>query len=455
MSVAAAQSLTPWYRRGVGPALRTTALFILHQWLLIGIGVVCVLAYYFPDVAKNGGTIRSEYSVLYGAMAVIFLISGLSVPRAKLFLHLFNWRLHTLVQGFSFLVMPALMLAIVHIILAGDPQQHIDRAVLAGYVFLACIPTTIASNVVMTRSAGGDDAAALVEVIIANFLGPFITAGWTVALLPADPAFDPWRSANGDLSAMYRDVFKQLGLAVLLPLVVGQLVRWSWPDRVAAALHTYRLPKLSTACLLLLVWTTFSTAFATKALQTLSSQTIIFTTTFNIALYIFLTAACFLLCRPPTFLAALKISIPVPVPVPSRMHQKKHEFRPFRPLPAKETIAVCFCGPAKSTALGIPLLYAMWGPLELYLKAKTSVPVLLFTTEQICVAHFFVHFFRAWRARVEDGSLEDGGGEDMRREVEGERGDEERMDGEEGEGLGVGKEAVGVQTGPRAQGWVE
>ncbi|PYH85887.1 hypothetical protein BO82DRAFT_371303 [Aspergillus uvarum CBS 121591] len=424
----------PWYRRGVGQALTTTARFLLRQWLLIGIGVVCVLAYYFPNVAKNGGIIRSEYSVLYGAMALIFLISGLSVPREKLFRHLLNWRLHVLVQGISFLFIPALMLAVVHIILVGDPHAHIDRAVLAGYVFLACIPTTIASNVVMTRSAGGDDAAALVEVIIANFLGPFVTAGWTMTLLPADPAFDPWRaSADGDLSAMYRDVFKQLGLAVLLPLVVGQLVRWTWPDRTAWVLQTFKLPKLSTACLLLLIWSTFSSCFATGALQTLSAQTIIFVTLFNIALYIFMTAVCFIFSRPPAFLASLAIPIPVPAFL-SRFisaaenpgeddgakRRKVVEFRPFRPMDPKEAIAVCFCAPAKSNALGIPLLYAMWGSLELYLKAKTSVPVLLFTTEQICVAHFFVHWFRKWRVRVEGVQLGDaegsGEGEGSKRE---------------------------------------
>lgn len=74
----------------------------------------------------------------------------------------------------------------------------------------------------------------------------------------------------------------------------------------------------------------------------------------------------------------------------------------------EETIAVCFCGPAKSTALGIPLLYAMWQPVDLFLKAKTSVPVLLYTTEQICVAHFFVQLFRWWHARIVDKEDLDG-----------------------------------------------
>lgn len=234
--------------------LKGVLMLILRQWLLIGIGVACVLAYFFPNVAKHGGVIRSEYSVLYGVIAIIFLISGLSIPRQKLFKQFLNWRLHIVVQVISFLFIPALVLAVVHAILAGDPHGHIDRAVLAGYILTACIPTTIASNVVMTRAAGGDDAAALVEVLLANVLGPFVTAAWTVSLLPKTAEFDVWRYGGGSLGSMYKDVFQQLGLSVLLPLFVGQLVRWTWPDRTAWVLQKTKLPKLATVCMLLLIW---------------------------------------------------------------------------------------------------------------------------------------------------------------------------------------------------------
>ncbi|KAF7596756.1 hypothetical protein BBP40_000184 [Aspergillus hancockii] len=136
-------------------------------------------------------------------MALIFLISGLSIPR------------------YLVLFIPALVLAVVHAILAGHPHGHIDPAVLAGYILTACIPTTIASNVVITRSVGGDDATALVEVLIATFLGPFVTAAWTVTVLPDTEEFEPWRDGGGDLTDMYRDVFKQLGLSVAYSLGGG------------------------------------------------------------------------------------------------------------------------------------------------------------------------------------------------------------------------------------------
>ncbi|KAL4892322.1 putative sodium bile acid cotransporter [Aspergillus ambiguus] len=369
--------------------------FLLHQWLLIGIAVACVLAYFFPSVAKHGGIIRAEYSILYGAMALIFLVSGLSIPRDKLLRHARNWRLHLLVQGISFLLVPALVLAVVHIILAADraPTPRIDRALLAGYLFTACIPTTIASNVVMTRSAGGDDAAALVEVLLANIVGPFLSPAWTVVLLPPRPAFAPWRGAAAahGLSAMYVQVFRQLGLGVLLPLVVGQAVRWTWPEATASVVQKTRLAKVGSFCMLLLVWSTFSSCFATGALQTLSAANIAFVVAFNVALYVALTGASFGLCWLLTWSGAEDRDGP----------GWRGGGCGLAPLAPPETIAVCFCAPAKSTSLGIPLLYAMWAPLELFIKAKTSVPVLLYTTEQICVAHVFVQVFRRWSARAD------------------------------------------------------
>ncbi|KAL4871159.1 hypothetical protein BDV12DRAFT_38476 [Aspergillus spectabilis] len=407
------------------PTWKRIGVFIRHQWLIIGIGLACLLGYLFPNVAKHGGVIRSEYSILYGAVAIVFLISGLSIPQEKLVRQLFNWRLHILVQVTSFLFVPAVVLVVVHAILAGDTDAKIDRAMLAGFIFTACIPTTIASNVVMTRSAGGDDAAALAEVLIANILGPFVTAGWTVALLPDSAEFDVWRDQNGDLTTMYRDVFKQLGLAVLVPLAVGQVVRFLWPEQTGRIIQKYKIAKIGSACLLLMIWTTFSSCFATGALQDLSTESILFVVFFNVGLYIFLTAVCFFLSRPPQSLCT---------------RTKFSRWQVLKKIPPEETIAVCFCGPAKSTALGIPLLYAMWTPVDLFIKSKTSVPVLLYTTEQLFAAHFFVQAFRWWKRRLDkrrqcEEAAEDGGA---------------GLNGQRAASLSTDHEAVGTRNEPKS-----
>lgn len=63
-------------------------------------------------MAAHGGIIKSEYSILYGAVAFIFLVSGLQLSHEKLRLNLTSWRLHIMVQGISFVLIPVMQLSV-------------------------------------------------------------------------------------------------------------------------------------------------------------------------------------------------------------------------------------------------------------------------------------------------------------------------------------------------------
>ena len=80
------------------------------------------------------------------------------------------------------------------------------------------------------------------------------------------------------------------------------------------------------------------------------------------------TTFCFLLARPP-YLAKM---------------------------PKMETVAVCFCGAAKTTALGIPLVTVMWTHFDEDVRANIQIPVVLYTTEQIFLAQALVWWFKWW-----------------------------------------------------------
>lgn len=234
---------------------------------------------FYQDFAATGGPIRPEFSILYGSVAIIFLISGLQLSPEKLRANLFNWRLHLIVQGISFIIIPVIWLctstllplsctllstladmvykAIMWIIIAaGDLRtQAIDTSILIGMLVTSCLPTTIASNVVMTRNAGGDDAAAIIEVVIGNVFGSFLSPGLIYVFIPSRPEFQQWAPAQpSDLGEMYGNVAQKLGLTVILPLAVGQGVRMLFEKQVVWCVTKLYLGKISTLFLCTLVW---------------------------------------------------------------------------------------------------------------------------------------------------------------------------------------------------------
>lgn len=74
-------------------------------------------------MAAKGGIIRSEYSILYGAIAVIFLINAMQLSPEKLKEHVMNWRLHIVVQGINLILIPIIQLSSYYEVIS-LPAEH-------------------------------------------------------------------------------------------------------------------------------------------------------------------------------------------------------------------------------------------------------------------------------------------------------------------------------------------
>lgn len=122
--------------------LKNTISYLIAQWLVFGLGLAILLAWLFPNVGKNGGAIRAEYTVKWGAIALIFLLTGLSLSTKAFLNQALNWHLHLVTQVISFLAFSAVVYAVISAIIASG-DTHLDRVVLGGIITMGVLPTTL------------------------------------------------------------------------------------------------------------------------------------------------------------------------------------------------------------------------------------------------------------------------------------------------------------------------
>ncbi|WVQ78815.1 hypothetical protein IAT38_000906 [Cryptococcus sp. DSM 104549] len=388
--------------------------YLLGNWFLIGIGISIVLAWRFPNVASEGGDIRPEWSITYGAISLIFLITGLTLSTPALVRQLRNWRLHLFTQGFCFLFFPAIVFAIVNCVRVSSTTT-IDKYVLAGMVVMSVMPTTVASNISMTRSAGGSTEAATMEVVVGNTIGVFITPLLCKLFFSSNvwsygaPIAKGGLEGAAGLKELYRQLAKQLGLTLFVPLVVGQIILNIFPRQTKWVATTFYLPKVSTFLLLLQIWASFSNQFKHRAFETISASSVIFLVFVNLGLYTIFTGLCLYITRLPLLGEKFNIGM-VPMDDERRMlgttveygvEEEKRMPRWRRVVSAmrfdkKEATAICFCAAAKGMAVGAPTLSVLYGGFPQREKAILSIPLVLYQGQQVAVAQFLVYFFHKW-----------------------------------------------------------
>ncbi|KAK9474961.1 SBF-like CPA transporter family-domain-containing protein [Dipodascopsis tothii] len=344
--------------------------FAIDEWFVIGMGVFIALAYKFPNVAKNHGHIRADITIEYLAVGAIFLISGMNIPRQKLITQAGHWQAHVVTQAISFLITPALAFGFTSAIRVAD-NPHISKWILIGIIVTGCTPTTVSSNVVMTRQAKGNESLSLVEVSVGNVMGAFVTPALVQMFLSKHSGFQYGNPTNDiSLQALYRKVMKQLGLSLFVPLFVGQCLQFFFPNQVKWVLAKFKLAKVGSFMLLLLIWSSFSNSFAARSFEEVTHESIIMVCFMNVGMYLFFTVICFMIAHNPL--------------LPKRLRFTR-----------EDTVSIMLCGAAKTVALGVPLINAQYASDSAKIGV-VSIPLVLYQGEQILVAQLLVPMFRKW-----------------------------------------------------------
>jgi solute carrier family 10 (sodium/bile acid cotransporter), member 7 len=133
--------------------------FIADQYFLFSFGLVILIASHV-QVSPSGES-RKELVTSYLCVTVIFLITGATIPTKVLLQNSSKWKVHIFVQVQSYLMTSAIVYAVVS--LCATNRHFMDGGLLIGMILMGVVPTTISSNIIMTRRAHGNDALTTVE----------------------------------------------------------------------------------------------------------------------------------------------------------------------------------------------------------------------------------------------------------------------------------------------------
>ncbi len=210
-----------------------------------------LLAAIYPPPGIQGGLFSLKQIANFG-VSLVFFFYGLRLSPEKLRQGLSNWRLHLVVQLSTFVLFP-ILLVIFRLFFAGS-----DSGLLwLGAFYLAALPSTVSSSVVMVSIAGGNMPAAIFNASISSLIGVFITPLWMGLFLAAS-------SNRFDLVG----VVGKLALQVLVPVVVGLLLHSRFGGFAEA--HRKKLRYFDQSVILLIVYTSFCESFARKMFSGLS-----------------------------------------------------------------------------------------------------------------------------------------------------------------------------------------
>ena len=199
-----------------------------------------LLAILFASVLPVTGNERAvARAVSDGAIFVLFLLNGLRLPHAEVLRGISNVRF---LLPLAFWVFAGMGLA--GWTMFALAEHALPASVALGFLFLGVLPSTVQSATAYTSLAGGNVANSVVAAAVLNILGIFISAP-LIAWLASN-------ATSGDALGLDLAALERIGLILLLPFVIGQVLQKrlgrvvadnrklvSWADRIAIALAVY------------------------------------------------------------------------------------------------------------------------------------------------------------------------------------------------------------------------
>ncbi|MFC7345563.1 bile acid:sodium symporter family protein [Chryseobacterium zhengzhouense] len=272
-------------------------------------------------------------------IAGIFLLYGLKLNLKEVVKDVSNWKLHLLIQSGTFILFPLLVLLFYPFV--KDSEYY---NIWLSVFFLASLPSTVSSSVVMVSIAKGNVTSAIFNASISGLIGIIMT-----------PLLMSFFLVSNSSSGNQSEIIQQLLIKVLLPIILGVLLNPIFKKWVTK--YSSIIAEFDRLIILLIVYESFSSAFIENIFASVPSLMFLILA-FSV---VFLFFSVYYILKFFT----------------ERLHFK-----------AKDVITTTFCGSKKSLVHGSLFLLVLGIPDEQ--KVLFLLPVMIY--------HSFQLFYVSWLA---------------------------------------------------------
>lgn len=176
--------------------------------LVIAIIISVGLAYFFPQLGASTSAVPLNTITEIG-VGLIFFFYGLGLSNDALKNGLTHWKLHLSVQSSTFILYPLIVLLFYPFI-----QETSYEIIWLSFFFMASLPSTVSSSVILVSMAKGNLSAAIFNASISGLLGILLTPLW---LSP----FIQNTTGSIDFSTIYIKLISE----IVIPLILGLFLR--------------------------------------------------------------------------------------------------------------------------------------------------------------------------------------------------------------------------------------
>lgn len=247
--------------------------------LLLFFSIFAAWLYPSPGASENLFSLSS--AAKYG-VSIIFFFYGVRLNWQKIYEGLANYRLHLVVHFATFILFPLLVLPLTFHFTTGVDEN--TRWLWYGIFFVATLPSTVSSSVVMVNIARGNVPAAIFDASISSLLGVFITPLWMQIFIG--------KSSGGQSLFL---VIMNLILLVIVPVIAG--IFCHRPLGWISEKHDRTLKHFDQGIILLIVYTSFCHSFANHMFDGMNYRTLILLSIGMVALFFIVFFILFFVCN--------------------------------------------------------------------------------------------------------------------------------------------------------------